>query len=279
MTSERGARAWEIAFAPYRDNAQAAFMPYWPLGFPSPQDTPTYVQALVEAGADMLELGIPFSDPLADGPTIQAATQQALAAGTTVPRCLEILADLRSAGVHTPVALMTYLNPILAYGLERFVRDAAAAGADGFIVPDMPPEEGQEMETLCREHDLALIYLVAPTSTDARVRLAGQHSRGFLYLVSVTGITGARDRLPPDLEAFVRRVRRLVNLPLAVGFGISKPAQARAVAQVADGVIVGSALIREAQEALARGESGATAVSHLARALAQASHGSPVPQP
>jgi len=221
----------------------------------------------------MLELGIPFSDPLADGPTIQAATQQALAAGTTVARCLELVATLRERGITIPCALMTYLNPVLAYGVEQFVADAVAAGADGFIVPDMPPEEGAEWERLCQAHDAALVYLVAPTSTVERVRLAGEHSSGFLYLVSVTGITGARDTLPPDLTAFVQRVREVVSLPLAVGFGISRATQARAVAAVADGVIVGSALIRQAQEAMLRREEGVTAVKTLAVQLAQAAHG------
>ncbi len=250
-------------------------MPYWPLGFPSPEETLPYLEALVDAGADMLELGIPFSDPLADGPTIQAATQQALARGTKVATCLELAATLRGRGATAPFALMTYINPVLAYGAERFVADAAALGADGFIIPDLPPEEGEDLERLCTRHDLALIYLLAPTSTDERIALAARHSRGFLYLVSVTGITGARDTLPPDLEAFVRRVREHTDLPLAVGFGISRPDQARQVARVADGVIVGSALVRAAQDALSRGEDGVAAVHRLARALAAAVHGEP----
>ena len=273
MQRTAGAPAWKAAFAPYLHTARAAFMPYWPLGFPSPAASLDYVMTLAEAGADMLELGIPFSDPLADGPTIQAATQQALATGTTVPRCLEMVATLRARGLTIPCALMTYLNPILAYGLERFVQDAAAAGADGCIVPDMPPEEGETLEALCRAHNLALIYLVAPTSTTERIHLAGRHSTGFLYLVSVTGITGAREALPDDLVDFVRRVRQAVSLPLAVGFGISRPAQARAVATLADGVIVGSALIREVQQAQTPEEEGRHHVYALAARLAQAAHG------
>ncbi len=264
---------WQAAFAKHAGENRAAFMPYWPLGFPSPEDSLAYVEALVRAGADMLELGIPFSDPLADGPTIQAATQQALAKGTTVPVCLEIARTLRQRGVNIPFAFMTYINPVLAYGPERFIREAALLGADGVIIPDLPPEEGEEMEALCRTHNLALIYLLAPTSTEDRVHLVARHSSGFIYLVSVTGITGARDALPPDLAAFVARVRKASRLPLAVGFGIGRPEQARSVARIADGVIVGSALVRAGQEALARGENGVATVERLARSLANAAHG------
>lgn len=250
-------------------------MPYWPLGFPSPDETLAYLETLVHCGADLLELGIPFSDPLADGPTIQAATQQALERGTTVTACLQMARALRQRGVETPFALMTYINPMLAYGLERFVAEAAALGADGFIIPDLPPEEGGEVESLCQAYNLALIYLLAPTSTEERIRLAAAHSSGFLYLVSVTGITGARDTLPRDLADFVGRVRAHTDLPLAVGFGISRPEHARAVAQMADGVIVGSALIRAAQEALAAGRDGLSRVQQLASSLAAGSRGAP----
>lgn len=263
----RGVTAWEHAFAPYKETERGAFMPYWPLGYPAPEDTLAYLNALINAGADMLELGIPFSDPLADGPTIQAATQQALAQGTTVTTCLDLARQLRTSGATLPFAFMTYINPVLAYGTERFVRDAAELGADGLIIPDLPPEEGEDIEALCREAGLALIYLLAPTSTESRVRLVAQHATGFIYLVSVTGITGARDTLPPDLAQFVARVRRHTSLPLAVGFGISRPQQARAVATVADGVIVGSALLR------ADKENGIEGVSTLAAHLAAACHG------
>ncbi len=263
---QRELTAWARGFAPYMGTRRAAFMPYWPLGYPSPQQTVDYVQRLVAAGADMLELGIPFSDPLADGPTIQEATQHALAQGMTVARGLHILRTLREEGLRIPVALMTYINPILAYGQERFVKDAAEAGANGLIIPDMPPEEGDELEGLCRSHHLALIYLLAPTSTEERIRLIVRRATGFLYLVSVTGITGAREQLPPDLAEFVHRVREHTSLPLAVGFGIGRPDQARAVARVADGVIVGSALIRAAREG------GIEAVEALARSLARAVH-------
>lgn len=223
-----------------------AFMPYSVLGYPTRQASLEVVKTLVEAGADLLELGIPFSDPLADGPTIQAATQKSLENGTTLADCLAMTRELRAQGVTTPALLMGYVNPMLAYGLARFVSDAAAAGADGFIVPDLPPEEAAEFEQLCRQHGLALVYLLAPTSTPERIRRVAQQSQGFIYLVSLTGVTGARSELSANLADFVARVRAQTDTPLAVGFGIGSGPQAQAVAQLADGVIVGSALVKQA---------------------------------
>lgn len=227
-----------------------AFMPYSVLGYPNRQASLEVITAVVEAGADLLELGVPFSDPLADGPTIQAATQKSLENGTTVKDCLAITRDLRRQGVDTPALLMGYINPMLAYGLEQFVADAAASGVDGFIVPDLPPEEAGELEALCDARGLALVYLLAPTSTPNRIKLAAEKSRGFIYLVSLTGVTGARSDLPPGLAEFVARVRQQTGTPLAVGFGIGNGEQARAVAQLADGVIVGSALVKRAAESV-----------------------------
>lgn len=231
-----------------------AFMPYAVLGYPTPEATPAVVRALVEAGADLLELGVPFSDPLADGPTIQAATQQALQQGVTPARCIRMVAGLRAEGIDTPALLMGYVNPILAYGLAQFVADSAAAGVDGFIVPDLPPDAAQagELEAACRAHGLALVYLLAPTSTPDRIDLVAAKAQGFIYLVSVTGVTGARESLPPGLPEFVQRVRARTGLPLAVGFGIGDGAQARAVGRAvgADGVIVGSALVKRAAESV-----------------------------
>jgi tryptophan synthase alpha chain len=220
------------------------------LGDPTPDKSLELVQTLVAAGADLLELGVPFSDPLADGPTIQAATQRALANGVTTAACIAMVADLRAGGVDTPALLMGYVNPILAYGLQRFVADSAAAGVDGFIVPDLPPEEAGELEAACRQHNLALVYLLAPTSPPERIALVAEKSQGFIYLVSLTGVTGARDALPPGLAGFVARVRAAARKPLAVGFGIGSGEQARAVAQLADGVIVGSALVQRAGQSL-----------------------------
>lgn len=223
-------------------------MPYLPVGYPDLATSIDLIQALAATGADLIEVGVPFSDPLADGPTIQAAAQQALANGVTSSACLAAVRTLRGRGVQTPLLLMGYVNPILAYGVERYVADAADAGADGFIVPDLPPDEAAEMAAACAEYGLALIFLVAPTSPDKRLRLAAEHSKSFLYLVSVAGVTGERRELPPHLADFIARVRAHTDLPLAVGFGISTPEQAAAVAALCDGVVVGSALVRLAGE-------------------------------
>jgi tryptophan synthase alpha chain len=232
-------------------SGRPAFIPYAVVGYPDRDTSLQVFEQLATCGADLIEVGVPFSDPLADGPVIQAATQHALAGGVTLSECIAMVADLRKRGVRAPVALMGYLNPILAYGLERFVADSTAAGVDGFIVPDLPPEESGDLEAACQHHELALIHLVAPTSPPERVALVSERARGFIYLVSVTGITGARATLPPDLAAFVARVRAVTTLPLAVGFGIQSPEQARAVGRLADGVIVGSALVERAGRSLA----------------------------
>jgi tryptophan synthase alpha chain len=236
------------AFRPH----QNAFMPYAMLGYPTPDLSLQVVQTLVSAGADLLELGVPFSDPLADGPTIQAAAQRALENGVTLSECITMVAELRNRGVGTPALLMSYVNPILAYGVGRFVADSAAVGVDGFIVPDLPPEEADDLENACQQHNLALVYLLAPTSPPERCALIAEKSQGFIYLVSLTGVTGARDALPPGLADFVARVRAVAGLPLAVGFGIGSGEQARAVAKLADGVVVGSALVRQAGESMDR---------------------------
>jgi tryptophan synthase alpha chain len=223
---------------------RAALMPYVTLGYPERESALALVPALVEAGADLVELGVPFSDPLADGATIQAAAQRALGNGVTLSLCLEQAAALRAQGVTLPFVMMGYYNPIFQMGVERFADAAARAGVDGVIVPDLPPEESDELRAALHAEGLDLIFLLPPTSDDGRVRLVAERTSGFLYLVSLVGVTGARDRLPPDLEAFVARVRAATDLPLAVGFGISTPEQAAQVARVADGVIVGSALIK-----------------------------------
>jgi len=228
---------------------RAALMPYFTLGFPTPEISLSVVEAIAAAGADLIELGVPFSDPLADGPTIQRSTQIALEQGMSVARCIELTAELRARGVRQPFLLMGYINPILAYGVECYVADALAAGADGFIVPDLPPEEAVEMEAVCRSFGAALVYLAAPTSSAERLAFVARKTSGFLYLVSLAGVTGARQSLPPDLQTFVARARQETKLPLAVGFGVSTPEMARQVGEIADGVIVGSALISAAGKA------------------------------
>ena len=245
-----GVERIQATFAQARKEKRAAFMPYQAMGYPNRVDTLAIVTALAEEGADLFEIGFPHSDPLADGPTVQTATYTAITQGTTVADCLAMVRELRAAGVATPFCAMSYYNPIFAYGLARFVEDAAAAGVDGLIVPDLPPEEADELEAACRQAGLATLYMLAPTSTDARIKTVARHATGFIYMVSVTGTTGARRELPPDLADFVARVRKHTDLPLAVGFGIGNGAQAAAVAQIADGVIVGSALVKAGGESV-----------------------------
>ena len=198
---------------------------------------------------DMVELGIPFSDPLADGATIQKASFHALENGITPQLCLDAASQL-SQKVDIPLVFMTYFNPVFGYGLEEFCAACAGSGVDGLIIPDLPPEEGSELEAITQRQGLDLVYLLAPTSTEERIRLVAERARGCIYLVSVTGVTGVRDRLPAALEAFVARVRKIAAQPLCVGFGISTPEQAGQVARIADGVIVGSRIIQlmEAEE-------------------------------
>jgi tryptophan synthase alpha chain len=254
-------------FAKARAEGRAALMPYFTLGYPTPEDSLPILQAIAEAGADLIELGIPFSDPLADGPTIQRSTQVALERGMTLGRALEITAELRSCQVSQPLLLMGYYNPILAYGVERFVRQAASAGVDGFIIPDLPPEEAAGLEAACRDFQCALVYLLAPTSTLERTATIAARTSGFLYLVSVVGVTGRRESLATDLESFINQARRAANVPVAVGFGISTPEQAQTVGRLADGVIVGSALIEAVSGSTQPAEAAAQFVRSLRRAL------------
>lgn len=222
---------------------RTAVAPFLTVGYPEPDAFPGLVRALVEGGADMLELGVPFSDPLADGATIQRANFAALRHGVTTTACLAAVRGLRSHGLEVPVLLMGYYNPVLAYGLEDFAADAATAGVDGLIVVDLPPEESEPLQGACRAHGLDFVYLLAPTSTAERVALVVGRASGFVYCVSVTGVTGARSSLPPELPAFVEGVRRQTALPLAVGFGISRREHVEAVGRIAEVAVVGSALI------------------------------------
>ena len=220
-----------------------ALIGYITVGHPEPGRTLEIAGALAESGCDIIELGIPFSDPLGDGPTIQHSSFRALQNGTTPEQCLETAAAVRKK-IDTPLLFMTYYNPVMNYGDEAFFNDAARAGVNGFIIPDVPPEEGLRLEGYAAANGLDYVYLLAPTSTDERVQEVVEHSTGFVYLVSLTGVTGARESLPPELESFVRRVRAATDKPLAVGFGISTPEHARRVVQVADGIIVGSRIIQ-----------------------------------
>jgi tryptophan synthase alpha chain len=233
----------EKTFAGLKAEGRTGFVAFVTAGYPDLASTPGLVRALVAGGADIIELGIPFSDPLADGPTVQAASFQALQNGVTPAHCVEVVRKLRAEGLEAPIVFMGYVNPLLAYGVEKFAEDAAAAGADGMIPVDLPPEESDEMEEAFRKHGLRVIYLLAPTSTDERIRAVAERASGFVYCVSLTGVTGERAELPPGLDEFVARVRRYTNLPVAVGFGISQRKHIEAVGRIADAAIVGSAII------------------------------------
>lgn len=225
-----------------QESGETALICYVVAGDPTLERTVEIIRALDAAGVDAIELGIPFSDPLADGLSIQAASQRALAGGVTVPKVLELVRALRRES-EIPIVLMTYFNPALRYGVVRFARDAAAAGADGVIQTDLTPEEADEWIAAARAHGLDTVFLLAPTSTDARIERVAQIATGFIYCVSRTGVTGARDDVPEDLPALVERVKKRATIPVCVGFGVSRPEHVRRIGSFADGVVVGSALV------------------------------------
>jgi tryptophan synthase alpha chain len=230
-------------FAALRERGEKALVAFVTAGDPLPDGTAEIVLALAEAGADIVELGVPFSDPLADGPVIQAASQRALDTGMTPPKVLEIVRQVREKS-DVPLVLMGAWNPILQYGMERFAEDAVAAGADGTIITDLTPEESGQWKRVCETAGLDTIFLLAPTSTTARMALVGKLASGFIYCVSRTGITGARDDVPADLPPLVDAIRaRAEGLPVCVGFGVGKPEQAAAISRFADGVVVGSRIV------------------------------------
>jgi len=231
----------------FADKSKKALIGYVTVGYPSIEATLEIVPALVENGCDIIELGIPFSDPLADGPIIQKSSFEALQRGTTPEKCVEVARKLRG-GIDVPLIFMGYYNPVLHYGIEVFCKECAEAGIDGFVIPDLPPEEGVELEKSARENGIDMIYLLAPTSDDERIDIVAEKSSGFIYLVSLTGVTGSGTELPPELENFVTRVRQKTSKPLCVGFGITTPEQASRVAGVADGIIVGSRIIKLIEE-------------------------------
>jgi tryptophan synthase alpha chain len=233
-----------VMFKRLAAQGETALIPYVTSGDPDLETTRNLVLEMAGQGADLIELGIPFSDPLADGPTIQAACQRALKQGVNLPKILDLVQSLRQE-TDIPLVLMGYYNPILSYGLERLARDAAQAGVDGFIIPDLPGEESRDWHRAACDAGVAPIFLAAPTSGPERIRKIGTLTRGFLYYVSVTGITGARTGLPEDLKKALAQVRSLVKCPLAVGFGISTPAQVADLAPLVDGIVVGSAIVQK----------------------------------
>lgn len=235
-------------FAELRAAGELGIVAFITAGDPTLDATHKYVLALAEAGADVIELGVPFSDPLADGPTIQRASERALKSGTTLVGVLELVRRIRQSS-QVPLLLFSYFNPILQMGLEKFAAAAAQAGADGVLVTDLTPEESEEYRRIMRAHHLDTVFLAAPTSTDERLQKIAACSSGFLYLISRTGVTGAKDTLPDDVPALLRRTRKFTQLPIAVGFGISLPGHVSVLGGLADGAVVGSALVSEIEKA------------------------------
>jgi tryptophan synthase alpha chain len=271
------ARRINQAFTLARAEGRCVLIPYFMCGYPTARQSIAAVLAAAESGADLIELGIPFSDPLADGATIQHAGHVALEGGMTVAGCLEIARQVAERST-TPLILMGYYNPLLAYGLERFCAEAAAAGVCGLIVPDLPPEEATPLQEQARLYGLALIFLIPPTTPEERIaaiiETAAAGPRGFIYCVSLSGVTGERATLPPHLQSFIERVRRYAapyELPLVVGFGLSRPEHIAEVAHYADGAVIGSALV-SLLDRHAEGEQ-ASAVSAYVRALSQRARG------
>lgn len=268
--SGRGPALLEKAFAGAKARGRAAMIPFVTAGDPSLETTAAILREMDRAGADVLEVGIPFSDPLADGPVIQAASTRALAGGVTLDGIFGMLKQA-VPGLKAPVVLLVYVNSIFSRGVDCFLTDCEAAGVAGLIVPDLPPEEAGEYREAARRYGVATITFAAPTSTPERLRLAAEYGQGFIYCVSVTGVTGERREISPEVEPMLDRVRQYTDLPLAVGFGISGPEQARAVARYADGVIVGSAVVRAIREAVETGRGGeAAAAGELVRRLKEA---------
>jgi len=237
----------EKTFRKLRAQNKKAFIPYIMAGDPSLDDTKRVVLMFEGCGADIVELGVPFTDPLADGPTIQRAAERALKNGVTLRKVLTLVKDLRLK-TQIPIVLMTYYNPVFKYGEESFVRDAKDAGVDGVIVPDLPPDEAGEFIRVSKKTGIATIFLLAPTSTDDRIKKVARTSSGFIYYVSMTGITGARLLLDASIERSINNIRKITDKPVAVGFGVSTPDEARAISGISDGVIVGSAIVRKVSE-------------------------------
>lgn len=259
-------------FAALRETGELGIVAYITAGDPSMDATLEFVLALEEAGADVIELGVPFSDPLADGPTIQRASERALKAGATLPGIIELVRRIRKSS-EIPLVLFSYYNPILQMGLEKFAAAASDSGADGVLATDLSPEESVEYRRILEAHHLDTIFLCAPTSTDERLASIVACSTGFLYLVSRTGVTGAKDTLPDDLPALLRRVRSFTKLPIAVGFGISQPGHVSMLGGLADAAVVGSSLVAEIERSKSPAEAS-TALRKRVEGLKQAArHG------
>ncbi|MDH4101136.1 MAG: tryptophan synthase subunit alpha [Nitrospirota bacterium] len=257
-------------FEKLKKQKNKALVPYIMAGDPELAITEALVPELAKAGADIIELGVPFSDPLADGPTIQRAAERALRHRVSLANVIAMVKRLRSGGCTVPIVLMTYYNPVLKYGEKRFVKDAVSAGVDGVIVPDLPPEEAGVLKQAAEKAGLDTIFLLAPTSTAERIALVGGVTSGFIYYVSLTGVTGARKALAEGLATSVKKIKKTTDKPVCVGFGVSTPEQAAEVAGFADGVIVGSALVNVIEQHVGKKglvKEAATFVSVLKKAI------------
>jgi tryptophan synthase alpha chain len=230
-------------FARAKTEGRTALMPFVTAGYPTMEIAEKTINALVDAGADLIEIGTPFSDPIADGTTVQRTSQISLNNGTRLRDCIDLVRRLRANGVEIPFMLMGYFNPVVKYGIDRYIADAADAGVDGFIIPDLPIEESDRVREAARAKGIDLIYMAAPTTTESRLKQIGEKGSGFVYCVSVTGVTGARESMSASLGEYMARVRQHTDLPLAVGFGISTPEHVAEVGMVANGAIVASAMI------------------------------------
>ncbi len=259
-------------FADLRAAGELGLVAYITAGDPSLDATHKFVLALAEAGADVIELGVPFSDPLADGPTIQRASERALKSGTTLAGVLELVRRIRQSS-QVPLVLFSYFNPILQMGLEKFAATASQAGADGVLATDLTPEESEDYRRILHAHHLDTIFLAAPTSSDERLKIISAASSGFLYLISRTGVTGAKDSFPDDLPALLRRARQFTQLPIAVGFGISLPGHVSVLGGLADAAVVGSALVSEIEKASSPDAAAAALRERLQKLKEAARHG------
>lgn len=253
----------QTLFSTLKQQQRKALVTFIVAGDPDAGAALSALKALPGAGADIIELGMPFTDPMADGPAIQAADLRALAGGMTLIKTLQMVRDFREANQSTPLVLMGYFNPVYAYGVEKFVRDAAASGADGLIIVDLPPEEDAELRVPAQAAGLDLIRLLTPTTTPERLDAVLQNASGFLYYVSVAGITGSKSASPQAVQAHLAQIREKTGLPVAIGFGIRTPDDVRALAPYGDAIVVGSALV----EKMGRGEDIAPLVSSLSSAL------------
>lgn len=262
----------DARFAKLKAEGRAGFVPYVMTGDPSRDEALQILKGLPAAGADLIELGLAFSDPMAEGPPIQRAALRGLKAGMTLRGTLDLVADFRKGDQDTPLILMGYLNPVESYGYEAFARDAAEAGVDGIIVVDCPPEEAAPLLAALKAADLSLIRLATPTSDDERLKVIAEGTSGFVYYVSVAGVTGVKEAVAADVAPAVERVRRAAGLPVAVGFGVKTPERAAEIARVADAVVAGSVFVDEVAAALEANEPAVPRVLAKVKALADAVH-------